>query len=191
MSYYIRLSDSKYPRTLSQVRASNPNKSIPSNATDAQLLPLDHANVVNTVRPVDSNTYVAPDPLPPGYVAPPTYDSDTQYVTEGSPIDSGTQWDQVWDTNIYSQEELNDNLQSSKDAEMLSINTQCNVNILKHWSLEAQSNVSMGIYEQVICEQCKTEISEMLIDCQNNYDAIEVMVLPSAIKAFIPTWSLS
>ena len=133
--YYIRLSDSKYPVTYSQLKQANPNTSIPKQPTDAQLLPLDHANVNPTQKPVDSNTYVTPDPLPPGYVAPPFYNANTHYIQEGEPYDNGSEYEQTWLSLLYSVGELDDNLQLAKDTRMDEINTQCNVNILKHWSM--------------------------------------------------------
>jgi len=114
MSYYIRLSDNKYPVTYSQLKQANPNMSIPKSPTDEQLLPLGYANVEATQKPVDSHTYVAPDPLPPGYVAPSFYDAYAQKVTEGIPFNNGSEYVQVWTIIALTQPEVDDRIEAAK-----------------------------------------------------------------------------
>jgi len=81
--------------SLSQVKAENPNVSIPKSPTDEQLNPLGYANVFATQKP--------------------EYDAETQYLEEDAPIYSIDKWIQVWSIIDYTQQELDDK-QSVKDT---------------------------------------------------------------------------
>jgi len=82
-------------------------------------------------------------------------------------------------------------IEDQKDALMQETDSQCKQIIYKNWSAESQSNVAMGLYEQPICEQCKLDISQMLINNQANLNAIELLITQEDIDAFEATWSLS
>jgi len=67
------------------------------------------------------------------------------------------------------------------------VDKDCKLHILSYWSGPAQSNVSMGLYDQTTCELCKSEISATLIENKEFIDAIESLTTAAEIDAYMST----
>lgn len=65
------------------------------------------------------------------------------------------------------------------------VDLDCSKLILSYWSKNAQSNASLGLYDQVTCELCKSEISSALIENKTFIDAIELLETASEIDDYV------
>ena len=74
-----------------------------------------------------------------------------------------------------------------KEQQLDSVDAQCKQHIHSYWSAEAQANVSLGLYEQTICELCKAEISSALAENKVYIDHIETLTTIAEIEAYVAT----
>ena len=76
----------KYPVTLNQLKAEFPNTSFPKNIGSVDLTPFGYANVVSSAQP--------------------TYNANTETITEGTPVVADGVWVQTWQKTDLSAEKI-------------------------------------------------------------------------------------
>lgn len=79
-------------------------------------------------------------------------------------------------------------LSDQKDVLMQNVDQSCENIIYSNWSQESQSNVALALYDEIVCNQCKNDISAMLTANQDNMDAIEAAATQEELDAFEPMW---
>ena len=138
----IKISNNAYPRTIADVKREFPNVSFPNTMTDAQLLPYGYANVVNTAKP--------------------TYDVNTQTVSEITPVSNGTIYEQQWAVTTHDAQWIADTLEANLDSAQATLDDDVEGYILSYWSANSQRNAGLGIMEQVKSDLCKQEVGDTL-----------------------------
>ena len=85
-------------------------------------------------------------------------------------------------TDVKTAEEL---LEQHKESALNSTDAECKQHIHSAWSAEAQANVSMGLYDQAICELCKSEISDALTENKTYISDIEALTTKQEIDLYM------
>jgi len=106
MNKMINKTTMDYPVIMEYIRLKNPGFLSSKSPSDDELGMVGYANVFPTIKPRDSNLFVAPDPIPAGYVMPSLYNGDTHKCVEGVPTSDGTIFSEQWDIITLSAEEV-------------------------------------------------------------------------------------
>jgi len=115
----------------------------------------------------------------------PTYNVDTQRVVSETPIKTSGSYNEVWSIGDLTQQEIDDKLANDIENGLNQVDASCSEYILSYWSGPAQSNASMGLYDQETCELCKTEISTVLADNVTHINTIETLTSGTEISTYI------
>jgi len=94
----------------------------------------------------------------------PSYNVDTHKYTGTTFTFDGTVDTKMYNIVALTQQEIDDTLATNIENGQNQCDASCSEYILSYWSGPAQSNCSMGLYAQDVCEMCKTEISAVLAE---------------------------
>jgi len=116
------------------------------------------------------------DELELGVAAPDYFIGGTMAYDGGWTIANQTAYD-----DSYAEQ-----LATAKENKQNSLDASCSSYIYSYWSAEAQSNVALGLYEQSICELCKSEISDVLSENVTYVEAVEAMTDINVVNSYNP-----
>ncbi len=74
---------------------------------------------------------------------------------------------------------------SYKKHVLNTLRTECKAYIYSYWSIEAQSNVAMGLYPQNICEICRNEIRDLLSENKTFINTVKNLATVLEIDTYI------
>ena len=103
-----------------------------------------------------------------------TYKSVWNYTEDLDDGDGGT-YNRSQKFGVYSPEFPMPAIEDVRELAQSSVDAECSSHILAAWSSNAQRNVSLGLYEQDVCELCKSEVSLALAENKGYIDDIEAL----------------
>jgi len=152
----------KDQKTYDELKEVYPNSAIP---VDGSLTILDYCYILGSTVPA--------------------YDANTQKLVELEPTKIEGKYYKAYQVVGLTQQEIDDLLATNVETAQNQFDVDCRAYILGYWSAPAQSNVSMGLYEQHICELCKEEISTVLTDNTQHIDALSSLTTQEELTSYM------
>jgi len=160
---YINDTNNAEIKSYSQIKADNPNTSLPSQP-----------------QPVVLSIWFIINPT-----AKPAYNTDTQRIVSAAPTKSGDTYHEVWNTVTLTTQEKESNLANAIESAQNSLDSECETYIKSYWSENAQRNASLGLIDEANTALCKQEVGDVLAENTVFISDVAALTLPSEISTYV------